>query len=106
MSKPVCRLGDQANCPADVHGKNCCPHNVTGPAVTASPNVFINGNPAHRVGDTGVHSACCGPNTWVCGEGSARVRVSGIPLVRVGDATQHCGGMGKMVQASGNVFAE
>ena len=86
MSKPVCRLGDQANCPADVHGKNCCPHNVTGPAVTASPNVFINGKPALRVGDTGVHSACCGPNTWVCVEGSARVRVNGIPLVRLGDA--------------------
>ena len=63
MSKPACRLGDQANCPADSHGKNCCSHNVTGPAVTASPDVFINDKPALRVGDTGVHSSCCGSNT-------------------------------------------
>lgn len=106
MSKAACRLGDQANCPADSHGNNCCPHDVTGPAVTASPDVFINGKPALRVGDTGIHSACCGSNTWVCIEGSARVRVNGIPLVRLGDATRHCGGQGKMIEGSSDVVVE
>lgn len=106
MPKPACRLGDQANCPADSHGNDCCSHNVTGPSVTASPDVFINGKPALRVGDTGVHSACCGPNTWVCVEGSAKVKVNGIPLVRLGDATAHCGGSGKMIEGSDNVLVE
>lgn len=106
MTKPACRLGDQANCPADSHGGDCCPHNVTGPAVSASPDVFINGKPALRVGDTGVHSACCGPNTWVCAQGSPKVKVNGIPVVRLGDATTHCGGSGTMIEASGDVFVE
>ena len=104
MAKPACRLGDRANCPIDIHGKTCCPHNVTGPAVSASPDVFINGKPALRVGDKGVHALCCGTNSWECVEGSSKVMVNGIPLVRLGDATRHCGGMGKMIDASSDVF--
>ena len=106
IPKPACRLGDRANCPADAHGNPCCPHNVTGPAVTASPDVFINGKPALRVGDTGIHAVCCGPNTWACIEGSAKVRVNGIPLVRKGDATRHCGGLGRMIDGSADVMVE
>lgn len=46
MTQPACRLGGQANCPVDSHGGDCCPHTVTGPVVSASPNGFINGKPA------------------------------------------------------------
>jgi len=99
----VCRVGDDANNPADSHGNICCAHNVTGPAVAGSPTVSVNGRPVLRVGDPGVHSACCGPNTWVCAEGSSTVTVNDIPVVRLGDATAHCGGPGKMITASENV---
>ena len=105
MSKAACRLGDRSNCPLDVHGKTCCPHNVTGPAVTGSPNVFINGKPALRVGDRGTHTLCCGPNNWRCVKGSATVYVNGKPLVHKGDMTLHCGGLGRMIDGSSDVFA-
>lgn len=98
------RMTDNANCPSDSHGNRCCPHNVTGPAVSGSPNVNINGLKALRVGDNGVHSACCGSNTWVASEGSDTVFVNGKPLVRFGDKTNHCGGIGKIITGSDNVF--
>lgn len=56
------------------------------------------------MGDTGVHSACCGPNTWVVIEASSKVFVNGKPLVRVGDRTQHCGAMGKMITGAPVAF--
>lgn len=98
------RLTDKSNCPSDSHGNLCCPHNVTGPAVTGSPNVNINGLKALRLGDEGVHSQCCGPNTWECIEGSHTVFINGKPAVRFGDKTQHCGGIGKIITGSDNVF--
>ena len=100
---PACRVGDNANCPNDSHGNDCCSHNVTGPAVAGAPNVSINGQKVLRVGDPGVHSACCGPNTWVTAQGSATVFINGIPVVRQGDKTTHCGGTGKMIEGSPNV---
>lgn len=102
----VCRLGDNALCPADSHGKPCCPHVVVGPAVSASPDVIINGRGALRLGDDGVHAACCGPNTWKTAAGSPTVLVNGKPLVRLGDATSHCGGNGTMVTASSDVSSD
>ena len=99
----VSRVGDNANCPSDSHGKDCCSHGVTGPAVSGSPDVSVNGKPVLRIGDPGVHSACCGPNTWNCAAGSATVIVNNIPVVRLGDATAPCGGGGNMVQGSPNV---
>ena len=98
------RVGDNANNPADSHGKRCCPHNVTGPATSGSPNVFTNGRSALRIGDPGVHSSCCGPNTWNCSGGSGSVFINGKPAVRKGDSTSHCGGGGHMIQGSGDVF--
>jgi uncharacterized Zn-binding protein involved in type VI secretion len=65
--------------------------------------VFINGKAALRIGDPGVHSSCCGPNTWVCAEGSSKVFINNIPAVRLGDATTHCGGVGKMIEGSPDV---
>lgn len=100
---PVSRVGDQANCPNDSHGKSCCSHNVTGPAISGSPDVFVNNRPVLRIGDPGVHSKCCGPNTWVTAQGSKYFLVNGIPVVRLGDETTHCGGKGKMVEGSHSV---
>jgi uncharacterized Zn-binding protein involved in type VI secretion len=100
---PASRVGDKANCPIDAHGKNCCPHNVIGPALSGSPDVSINGKPVLRIGDPGVHSACCGPNTWKCAAGSGTVVVNGLPVARLGDATSHCGGIGTMIEGSPDV---
>ncbi|MDR2051103.1 MAG: PAAR domain-containing protein [Deltaproteobacteria bacterium] len=104
--RPATRVGDKANCPADSHGKSCCAHNVTGPATRGSPDVFIDGRPALRLGDPGVHASCCGSNTWVTAEGSKKVLINDIPAVRLHDATAHCGGSGRMIEGSPTVFIE
>ena len=88
------KLGDIAYCPNDAHGCLACPHPVKGPINTGSPNVFINGLPAARVGDTGVHAACCGPNMFEIIGGDSSVLINGRPAARIGDATKHCGGAG------------
>jgi hypothetical protein len=67
--------------------------------------VFANARPVVRVGDPGVHAACCGPNTWVAQVGSTGVFVNGIAVHRLGDADKHCGGVGKMVEGSPDVYA-
>jgi uncharacterized Zn-binding protein involved in type VI secretion len=100
----VCKLGDQSKAPIDAHGCPFCPHhNVIGPAISASSNVFINMTPALRIDDIGMHAACCGTNMWEVTGASAQVFVNGSAMVRLGDPTLHCGGVGKMVTASGNV---
>ncbi|BAP57899.1 membrane protein [Thioploca ingrica] len=86
------RVGDKSKAPVDAHGKPCCPHAVEGPAIQGSPNVFVNSQAALRVGDPGVHAACCGPNTWQATKGSKSVFINGIPAHRFGDDTVHCGG--------------
>jgi len=101
---PQSRLGDNAQCPSDAHGCPGCAHGVIGPATSGSPDVMVNGMPALRVGDNGVHSSCCGPNTWVAAAGSGTVFINGIKAVRQGDKTTHCGGTGKMVAGSGDVI--
>lgn len=101
---PATRTGHESRNPADSHGAKCCPHSVIGPAVSGSPNVFLEGLPMLRVGDPGVHSACCASNSWQCAAGSTDVFVNGIPAVRRGDATRHCGGAGAMVNGSTTVF--
>jgi uncharacterized Zn-binding protein involved in type VI secretion len=89
----------------DAHGCPACPHPATGPAITGSPTVKVNGLPVLRVGDQGVHAACCGPNMWSPSSGSATVFVNGKAAVRKGDDTQHCGGEGKVQGGSMNVRA-
>jgi uncharacterized Zn-binding protein involved in type VI secretion len=102
----ACRVGDNALCPKDSHGKKCCSHKVSGPAVSGSSDVSINGRAALRTGDPGKHSGCCGSKTWKAASGSSTVLVNGIPLVRLGDVTQHCGGKGKMIEASSDVIID
>jgi uncharacterized Zn-binding protein involved in type VI secretion len=102
---PQCRLSDKSNVPADAHGCPGCPHNCTGPAIAGSPNVNVDGRPALRApGDPGIHSSCCGPNTWQTVMGSSTVNINGKKAVRQNDQTQHCGGIGKMIEGSGTVF--
>lgn len=98
------RLQDQSQCPNDSHGSECCPHAVQGPAINASENVLINGRGALRINDAGVHTACCGPNTWVAAAGSHTVLINGRGSVRKNDRTQHCGGVGQMIEGSSNVL--
>ena len=100
---PAARVGDKANVPSDGHGSVCCTHNCTGPATKGSNNVNINGQPAVRVTDTGVHSSCCGPNQWTAVKGSSTVNINGLKAHRKTDTTQHCGGVGQMIEGSGNV---
>jgi hypothetical protein len=57
-----------------------------------------------RVGDHGVHAACCGPNTWEAQTGSSTVFINNKKAHRLDDMDRHCGGIGQMIQASTNVM--
>ena len=98
------RLGDVAHCPSCSHGNICCSHGVTGPAVLGSFNVHVNGRPALRMADPGVHSSCCGSNTWIAVGCSFSVIINGRGAHRFGDLTKHCGGVGALVLGSTNVI--
>ena len=93
-------MGDQSLVPADTHFKWDCPHVCIGPAETGSPDTFVNGLPALRVTDTGIHALCCGPNTWIAIAGSSTVLINNLPAHRLLDADMHCGGPGYMVEGS------
>lgn len=91
-------VGDLAKCQEDNHGCKECPHTVQGPIITGSPTVDIRERPAARKGDIGVHSSCCGPNTFTIIEGDPKVLIDGIPAARLKDKTQHCGGIGMIIE--------
>jgi uncharacterized Zn-binding protein involved in type VI secretion len=101
---PQGRLGDKSNVPVDAHGCPACPHPAVGPAIAGSPSVNVNSRPALRVGDNGVHAACCGPNTWVAQAGSGTVFINSMPAHRLGDQDTHCGGVGQLIEGSDNVM--
>lgn len=101
---PQGRLGDKSNIPACVHGSLCCPHPAVGPAIAGSENVMVNGRPALRMGDNGVHAACCGPNTWTAVKGSGTVMINNKPAHRLGDTDAHCGGVGTLIEGSNDVM--
>lgn len=100
------RLGDKAQVAADAHGCPSCPHPGVGPITVGSPNVTINGKPAARQGDIGVHAVCCGPNNYNIVKGSPTVYVNGKPLARLNDKTKHCGGTGPIIEGSPNVLID
>lgn len=99
-----CRLGDQSVVPVDTHERNCCPHRCVGPAIQGSPDVMVNCMPALRVTDNGVHSTCCGTNTWIATTGSTTVFINNLPAHRMFDEDMHCGGIGYMMEASHDVY--
>lgn len=87
------RLGDLST------GHDCHPP-VT--ANQGSDDVFVNGRPLHRVGDTWNPHACGGPpHVPVSVEGSSSVFINGKPAVRVGDMSD-CGQAA--AEGSDNVF--
>lgn len=93
----VVRLGDMCT------GHGCWPPR---PNVEGSPDVFINGLPAHRVGDGWESHTCPAiPETHasVAAGGSPTVFVNGRALCRVGDPVA-CGST--MATGSGDVFAD
>ncbi len=100
---PQGRLGDRASAPIDAHGCPACPHPTIGPAIAGSPTVMVNKRPALRVGDAGIHAACCGPNTWRAQRGCQTVVINAMAAYRLGDASQHCGGIGQLIEGSPNV---
>jgi len=98
------RLGDKAQVEADAHGCPGCPHPGVGPGIAGSPDVNVNGKPALRTDDPGIHTACCGPNTWTALKGSATVLINGKAAHRKDDATKHCGSVGKLIEGSSDVI--
>src|ERR1700679_288386 len=102
--QPQTRVGDRSMVPADTHGKTCCPHEAVGPAISGSPNVIVNNRAALRVGDPGIHTACCGPQIWVATEGAQTVIINNMFAHRLNDEDQHCGGVGYMIEGSPDVF--
>ena len=92
-SKPAARVTDMHTCSETT---SQVPH-VGGPIVSGSPNVFINGRSAARVGDI---ATCNGPLDKIS-EGSASVFINGKPAARMGDRTEH-GGV--VIIGSSNVF--
>jgi uncharacterized Zn-binding protein involved in type VI secretion len=85
-------------------GDICTGHGAFPPRVNdeGSPNVFINGSPAHRVGDHWPEH--CDPDTCHdsnTASGSSSVFVNGKPAARLGDAVA-CGSV--IAQGSPDVF--
>jgi len=66
-----------------------------------SPNVFVNGKEAVRVGDEVTPHGDSPHNSAVMSEGSSTVFVNGIALCRAGDAAS----CGDNASGSDNVFA-
>lgn len=90
----ICRVGDMSA------GHGCWPAR---PADSGSPNVFINGVAAHRLGDHWP-THCCIPSCHdgVLSEGSPNVFVNRLALGRIGDNIS-CGDI--VAQGSPNAFA-
>jgi uncharacterized Zn-binding protein involved in type VI secretion len=98
------RLGDSAKATSDQHGCPGCPHVGQGPAIIGSSDVLINGRPALRVDDTGLHASCCGTNMWRVKQGSSSVFINGKRAHRKDDGTTHCGGDGTLQEGSDDVL--
>lgn len=98
------RLGDIGKIDSDAHGCPACPHPAQGPAITGSPDVFVNGLPALRETDMGVHAVCCGPNMWQATGKSPDVFINSLGAHRKDDDQLHCGGQGKLNTASSDVI--
>ncbi len=90
--------GCKAYCPADAHGGISDPLPVVGPIIEGSPLILINGHPAARVGDMGVHAVCSGANSFTISTGDYDVLIDGRPAARFGySQTIHCGGRGEIL---------
>ena len=92
--------------PATRQGDNDTGHDLCPPRALSghSPNVFINGRGAWRVGDSYPPHGCIihdPPHSGVIAAGSSSVFINGIPAGRIGDPVS-CGG--SVAQGSSNVI--
>lgn len=96
---PVVRLGDTCT------GHECFPPRAN---FSGSPNVFVNGRPVHRVGDSWDIHTCThdnvphGSHGGVQASGSSKVFVNGRAIARIGDSVS-CGSL--CATGSNNVYA-
>ena len=102
------RVGDNAmgtpHCHS-VHPWSPVPHPCVGPIQSGAATVFIENMQAARVGDAGVHAACCGANTYVIAMGSGTCVIEGSAAARVGDMTTHCGAIpGNIITGAATVM--
>lgn len=99
------RIGDNTSGVCDL-GFPCCPHGRSGTNSQGSPNVFIEGQPAHRLGDLGSCN-CPHGGTFQSVSASKTVLVNGKGLTRIGDMTSCvvCGMAGSHVTGAETVFA-
>lgn len=90
----ITRLGDHCT------GHDCWPPR---PNNSASPNVYVNGIPLHRQGDSWA-SHCCGVacHPGITSAGSSTVYANGMQVCRIGDPVD-CGSAS--AQGSWDVFA-
>ena len=100
------RSGDTASAVGVSFGCPACPHDVMGPIIEGALTVFINGRPAVRELDHGVHAlTCCGDNTFQVVEGSSSVIIEGYAAARKNDETRHSGyKLGKIDEGSTDVI--
>jgi len=83
MGRPAARVGDNHACPV-IQGLK--PH-TGGAILEGSPDVFICGMPAARLGDK---LSCNGAPDTIA-EGEPTVFINGRPAARMGDLTAHGG---------------
>ena len=94
MGASATRLGDKST------GHDAC---SAVSLITGSPNVFINGKPAGRVGDSYDSHGCLlhpSHNDQII-SGSSKVFINGMPAARVGDRVSNNSTVG---EGSDNVF--
>jgi len=78
---------------------------VSGTIKSGSPNVFVNGKPAARVGDTVYETCSCRNGNGKISQGSSTVFVNGKPKARLSDkVNEHTDRDGKITSSSNNVF--
>jgi len=83
MGKPAARAGDAHTCPKVEHLKA----HDGGPILEGSPDVFISGMAAARLGN----KVRCNGAPDTLREGEPSVLINGRPAVRMGDQTAHGG---------------
>ena len=91
-------------------GDMCSGHECFPPrnSTSGSPDVYVNGIPAHRQGDTWAEHTCThsdtphGTHNSTLASGSSSVYVNNLQLGRVGDPVS-CGS--SVATGSGNVYA-
>lgn len=94
---PCARMTDNVICLADIHQVppiigGPTPFPVTGMILGGATETFVSGLPMARMGDSGVHAACPGRNSFDILTGSTvAFHTSAKPIARMGDTTKHCG---------------